>query len=752
MKLAVLLVSCSDAPRVTTLTQSWAHRMTNHVAGYYLEESGGREVMEFRVFDWCALPVTSAQWNDWGFDAGDHVRPIVSSIQHVDLTLFDHWVFVIDKADAHLGATRPSDRLYAYLGAQDLDAALLAHELGHMFNANHARLETSAGIDEYGDSFCIMGAEGGKFSFAFPPLNFTFEAGQPDWRYCLQCQSMFFDGYPQKGACPGGPTGHRAAGYNFVIPHDVPGPGQPAWRYCQKCHAMFFDGYPTKGVCPAGGAHVAAGYNFVLPHDAPGPGQADWRFCHRCMSLFFDGYPTKGRCAAGRDHEAQGYNFRLPHDVPPHWLSGPSMVAPTLAACSWLDLGDSKSAREIGGALSARPAETVVELAALSGAAPIGYWGPPLVVWADNLIADQRLLIEYRSRKEYDQGLPATDAKVPGWVLMHLSTGSGRQTTSLLISSIPAEVGATTFLPHGALNVTVTALDAARDTAIVRVSSESWPPGPGQANWRFCRKCQSMFFDGYPSKGNCVAGGTHAAAGFNFVLQHDVPGDQGDWHYCRKCEALFFDGYPNTGRCAINGHVAQGYNFHLPHDIDGPGQPNWRFCSKCQSIFFDGYPTKGVCSAGGPHVSAGFNFVLPHDAGDGQADWRYCQKCQAMFFDGYPDKGLCPAGGGHDAAGYNFHLPHDAGDGQADWRYCRNCHVMFYDGYDTKGVCPAPGHEAAGFNFVIAHDSPGPGQTQWRYCSQCYLMFYDGYATKGRCAVNKSGHVAAGYNFRIEFK
>src|SRR5262249_45424249 len=162
---------------------------------------------------------------------------------------------------------------------------------------------------------------------------------------------------------------------------DIPGSGQASWRYCQKCHGMFFDGYPTKGLCPAGDAHVPAGYDFVLPHDAPGPGQADWRFCHRCMSLFFDGYPSKGRCAAGRDHEAQGYNFRLPYDVPPHWLSGPNMVAPTLTACNWLDLGDSKSAREIGSALSARPAETVVELAALSGAAPNGYWGPPVVAW-----------------------------------------------------------------------------------------------------------------------------------------------------------------------------------------------------------------------------------------------------------------------------------------------------------------------------------------------------------------------------------
>jgi hypothetical protein len=283
------------------------------------------------------------------------------------------------------------------------------------------------------------------------------------------------------------------------------------------------------------------------------------------MSLFFDGYPTKGRCAPGRDHEAQGYNFRIPHDVPPHWLSGPNMVAPTLTACNWLDLGDSKSTREIGSALSARPAETVVELAALSGAAPIGYWGPPLVAWADNLIADQRLLIEYRSRKDYDQGLPATDAKVPGWVLMHLSTGSGRQTTSLLISSIPAEVGATTFLPHGALNVTVAALDAARDTAIGRVSSESWPPGLRQANWRYCRKCQSMFFDDYPNTGRCVING-HEAAGFNFVVAHDSPGPgQTQWRYCSQCHHMFYDGYATKGRCAVNksGHIAAGYNCRI---------------------------------------------------------------------------------------------------------------------------------------------------------------------------------------------
>ena len=58
------------------------------------------------------------------------------------------------------------------------------------------------------------------------------------------------------------------------------------WRYCDKCQAMFFDGYPTKGVC-AGGAHNAQGFNFMLPHDVPGPGHqtgATARNAKRCST------------------------------------------------------------------------------------------------------------------------------------------------------------------------------------------------------------------------------------------------------------------------------------------------------------------------------------------------------------------------------------------------------------------------------------------------------------------------------------
>jgi hypothetical protein len=139
-----------------------------------------------------------------------------------------------------------------------------------------------------------------------------------------------------------------------------------------------------------------------------------------------------------------------------------------------------------------------------------------------------------------------------------------------------------------------------------------------------------------------------------------------DWRYCQKCRVMFFDGYPQKGNCAAGGgHEAQGYMFALPHDMpEGPSsQSLWRYCENCHAMFFDGYPRKGVCpSNGGGHAAQGYMFVLPHDAGPtgtAQADWRYCEKCHAMFFDGYPDKGRCDAGGGHSAQGMMFVLPHD---------------------------------------------------------------------------------------------
>ena len=73
MKLAVLLLSCTDTPRITDYDQPWVHRVVTDVAGYFLDQSGGRVNMEFRVLDWFGLPKTSQEWNDFGFGAGPAV-------------------------------------------------------------------------------------------------------------------------------------------------------------------------------------------------------------------------------------------------------------------------------------------------------------------------------------------------------------------------------------------------------------------------------------------------------------------------------------------------------------------------------------------------------------------------------------------------------------------------------------------------------------------------------------------------------
>jgi len=81
---------------------------------------------------------------------------------------------------------------------------------------------------------------------------------------------MFFNGDPaHKGSCPATGGGHLAAGFAFVLPHDIPETptDQGAWRFCGKCMALFFDGDPgNKGVCNMGDGHLEAGFTFVLPH------------------------------------------------------------------------------------------------------------------------------------------------------------------------------------------------------------------------------------------------------------------------------------------------------------------------------------------------------------------------------------------------------------------------------------------------------------------------------------------------------
>ena len=129
-------------------------------------------------------------------------------------------------------------------------------------------------------------------------------------------------------------------------------------------------------------------------------------------------------------------------------------------------------------------------------------------------------------------------------------------------------------------------------------------------------------------------------------------GTQRNWRWCSKCQGMWFGGNP-AGPCAGGGnHTKAGSgNYSLVHNAtSAPGQANWRWCSKCQGLWFGGNPA-GPCPAGGKHIKTGSgNYTIPQ-AGAGQQGWRWCNKCQGMWFSQNNTAGKCPAGGGHSQTG-----------------------------------------------------------------------------------------------------
>ena len=109
------------------------------------------------------------------------------------------------------------------------------------------------------------------------------------------------------------------------------------------------------------------------------------------------------------------------------------------------------------------------------------------------------------------------------------------------------------------------------------------------------------------------------ADGCRYTLNFEaLNASQTSWRLCNKCNSMFFDDFPTEGKCPGVGHQAQGLNFVLPHDIRASAHERgaWRFCGRfCGEVQLDvlrWVPNKGVYRTGGGHA-AGFNFVPLHE-------------------------------------------------------------------------------------------------------------------------------------------
>ena len=149
-----------------------------------------------------------------------------------------------------------------------------------------------------------------------------------------------------------------------------------------------------------------------------------------------------------------------------------------------------------------------------------------------------------------------------------------------------------------------------------------WPNGSLQEGWRWCSKCQGMFYAlASAGKGICPA-------------DHQPHTDAGSGHY-----------YERIGT-----------------DIANVQQGGWCWCSKCAGFFYGrasaGAGGMGICPRDGlPHTKSGsgaYAAVLGETATGQQGGWRWCQKCMGMWYASATTnpKGVCPRdANGHTQAG-----------------------------------------------------------------------------------------------------
>lgn len=132
---------------------------------------------------------------------------------------------------------------------------------------------------------------------------------------------------------------------------------------------------------------------------------------------------------------------------------------------------------------------------------------------------------------------------------------------------------------------------------------------------------------------------------------------QSNWRWCHRCEGLWFAGNNTNGACSADGggagypgHSREGSgNYTLKFNFDGgPGQDGWRHCFGCQTLFFyTGEPRGPVACPRNPDAGHDPNTGIyrveyfPHVPSGGQREWRWCMSCEGMWFNGNPGRGQC---------------------------------------------------------------------------------------------------------------
>jgi hypothetical protein len=154
-------------------------------------------------------------------------------------------------------------------------------------------------------------------------------------------------------------------------------------------------------------------------------------------------------------------------------------------------------------------------------------------------------------------------------------------------------------------------------------------------------------------------GGIGALTGIAFPTAALAESTQAGWRWCAKCEGMFY-------AMATGNHMGVCPADHQQHTDAGSGhyleiydapnsrkmQAGWSWCEKCMGFFYS-HASMGMghCPAGGAHIKRGsgaYSALIGEDGPRQQGGWRWCNKCMGMFYArASGGKGVCPADGRH---------------------------------------------------------------------------------------------------------
>jgi hypothetical protein len=160
----------------------WFAALAKTVRDFWHDMSGGRMQLFLTLYPELELQMTQAEKDK--LSAADLINTIRAAGQDRGDPFGDdeHIIAIMDDPSSHLGVT-VTDPILATV---DIDAAILCHEMGHFFqhlnkvNGSHADSMPGFRLIEYGDPTCIMGIEGGKYSYPEPTLVLAGSAGHED--------------------------------------------------------------------------------------------------------------------------------------------------------------------------------------------------------------------------------------------------------------------------------------------------------------------------------------------------------------------------------------------------------------------------------------------------------------------------------------------------------------------------------------------------------------------------------------------